>query len=91
MCKATDNMINKVEELMELRKMIEELQAQAEVMVDEIKLFMGSEETMMAGSWKVTYKETVSRRLDTTSLKKVLGNALEDYYKTVVTRPFKVS
>lgn len=91
MCKATDNMVSKVEELMELRKMIEELQAQAEVMVDEIKLFMGSEETMMAGSWKVTYKETVSRRLDTTSLKKVLGNALEDYYKTVVTRPFKVS
>ncbi len=91
MCKATDNMVSKVEELMELRKMIEELQAQAEVMTDEIKLFMGSEETMMAGSWKVTYKETVSRRLDTTSLKKVLGNALEDYYKTVVTRPFKVS
>ena len=91
MCKAPDNMVCKVEELMELRKMIEELQAQAEVMVDEIKLFMGSEETMMAGSWKVTYKETVSRRLDTTSLKKVLGNALEDYYKTVVTRPFKVS
>ena len=91
MCKATDNMVSKVEELMELRKMIEELQAQAEVMVDEIKLFMGTEETMMAGSWKVTYKETVSRRLDTTSLKKVLGNALEDYYKTVVTRPFKVS
>ena len=91
MCKATDNMVSKVEELMELRKMIEELQSQAEVMVDEIKLFMGSEETMMAGSWKVTYKETVSRRLDTTSLKKVLGNALEDYYKTVVTRPFKVS
>lgn len=91
MCKATDNMVSKVEELMELRKMIEELQAQAEVMVDEIKLFMGTEETMMAGSWKITYKETVSRRLDTTSLKKVLGNALEDYYKTVVTRPFKVS
>ena len=91
MCKATDNMVSKVEELMELRKMIEELQAQAEVMTDEIKLFMGSEETMMAGSWKVTYKETVSRRLDTTSLKKVLGNALEGYYKTVVTRPFKVS
>ena len=45
---------------------------------------------MMAGTWKVTYKSTVSRRMDTTALKKVLGDALEGYYKTVVTRPFKV-
>ena len=40
---------------------------------------------------KVTYKETVSRRMDTAALKKILGDALEDYYKTIVTRPFKVS
>ena len=90
MCKANENMVSKVEELMEIRKMIENLQTEAEAITDEIKAFMGSEETMMAGSWKVTYKETVSRRMDTTALKKLLGDALEGYYKTVVTRPFKV-
>ena len=90
MCKANENMVSKVEELMEIRKMIESLQEEAEAITDEIKAFMGSEETMMAGSWKVTYKETVSRRMDTTALKKLLGDALEGYYKTVVTRPFKV-
>ena len=90
MCKANENMVSKVEELMEIRKMIESLQTEAEAITDEIKAFMGSEETMMAGSWKVTYKETISRRMDTTALKKVLGDALEGYYKTVVTRPFKV-
>ncbi len=90
MCKANDNMISKVEELMEIRKMIEGLQTEADAITDEIKSFMGDEETMMAGSWKVTYKETVSRRMDTTALKKVLGDALEGYYKTVVTRPFKI-
>lgn len=90
MCKANENMVSKVEELMEIRKMIESLQTEAEAITDEIKAFMGSEETMMAGSWKVTYKETVSRRMDTTALKKLLGDALEGYYKTVVTRPFKV-
>ena len=90
MCKATDNMVSKVEELMEIRKMIESLQTEAEAITDEIKAFMGSEETMMAGSWKVTYKETVSRMMDTMALKKLLGDALEGYYKTVVTRPFKV-
>ena len=91
MCKANDVIISKVEELVEIRKMIEELQAEAEGITDQIKAFMGEEETMMAGSWKVTWKETVSRRMDTAALKKILGDALEDYYKTIITRPFKVS
>lgn len=90
MCNANKEIVNKVAELMELRKMIEGLQEEAEAITDEIKNYMGNEETMMAGTWKVTYKETVSRRMDTTALKKVLGDALEDYYKTIVTRPFKV-
>ena len=91
MCKANDVIITKVEELMEIRKMIEELQAEAEGLTDEIKEYMGAEETMVAGIWKVTYKETVSRRMDTAALKKILGDALEGYYKTVITRPFKVN
>ena len=90
MCKANETIITKVENLMELRKLAEELQAQMEAITDEIKAYMGEEETMMAGTWKVTYKTTVSRRMDTTALKKVLGDALEGYYKTIVTRPFKV-
>ena len=90
MCNANESIITKVEELMELRKLAEELDEQMEAITDEIKAYMGSEETMMAGSWKVTWKETVSRRMDTKALKKVLGDALEEYYKTIVTRPFKV-
>ena len=90
MCKPTTTIISKVEELMELRKMAEDLQAEMDAITDEIKAYMGEEETMMAGSWKVTWKETVSRRMDTKALKNVLGDALEEYYKTIVTRPFKV-
>ena len=90
MCNANDSMVTKVQELMELRKMIEELQNEAEAITDEIKSYMGDEETMMAGSWKVTWKETVSRRMDTKALKNLLGDALGEYYKTIVTRPFKV-
>jgi predicted phage-related endonuclease len=90
MCNANVNIISKVEELMDLRKLAEELQAQMDAITDEIKAYMGTEETMMAGSWKVTYKETVSRRIDSKALKQVLGDALDDYYKTIVTRPFKV-
>lgn len=90
MCNANNSIISKVEELMELRKMIEGLQEEAEAITDEIKAYMGDEETMMAGSWKVTWKETVSRRVDTAALKKVLGDALDEYTKTITTRPFKV-
>lgn len=90
MCKPTTTITAKVEELMELRKMIEGLQAEAEAITDEIKAYMGDEETMMAGSYKVTWKETVSRRVDTTALKKLLGDALDEYTKTITTRPFKV-
>ena len=91
MCKASNDIISKVEELMEIRKMIEELQGEAEVITDEIKAFMGDEETMMAGTWKVTYRETVSRRLDTAALKKILGDMLEDFYRNVISRPFRIN
>ena len=50
MCAATSQMVAKVAELMELRKMIEDLNAEAELIADEIKAYMGEEETMTAGS-----------------------------------------
>ena len=90
MCNANDSIITKVNELMELRKMAEELQNQMDAITDDITAYMGDEETMMAGSWKVTWKQSVSRRVDTTALKKVLGDALDEYTKTITTRPFKV-
>ncbi len=91
MCSANNTITAKVAELMELRKMIEGLLNEADAITDEIKAYMGDEETMMAGSWKVTWKETVSRRVDTAALKKVLGDALDEYTKTITTRPFKVN
>ena len=54
MCKPTTTITAKVEELMELRKLAEELQVQMEAITDEIKQFMGDEETMMAGSYTRT-------------------------------------
>ena len=44
MCKANDSIITKVSDLMELRKMIESLQTEAEALTDEIKAYMGEEE-----------------------------------------------
>ena len=91
MCQPTTTITAKVEELMELRKLAEELQNQMDAITDEIKAYMGNEETMVAGSWKVTWKEPVSRRVDTAALKKILGDALDEYTKTITTRPFKIN
>ena len=62
MCAATTQMVSKVAELMELRKMIEDLTAEAELIADEIKAYMGEEETMTAGSYVVRYQNVVSQR-----------------------------
>ena len=40
MCKANDSIITKVSDLMDLKKMIEELQNEAEALTDEIKAYM---------------------------------------------------
>lgn len=54
----------KVHELMELRRMREELDAEITALEDGIKAAMGQEETMIAGAYKVTWKPVTSSRFD---------------------------
>ena len=91
MCKANDRMETVLSDLLDVKNMIEELQQEETALIDEIKAYMGDDETMVIGTHKIRYAEVVSKRVDTTALKKILGDALEDYYKTIVTRPFKVN
>ena len=84
MCSATTQMVSQVAELMELRKMIGDLNA------DEIKTYVGEEETMTAGSYVVRYQNVVSQRCDTKELRKLLGDALDPYMKRVESRRFSV-
>lgn len=91
MCKPNNEIEKTVSELMEIRAMIEELEEEAEGLTDTIKAFMADDETMVCGPWKITYRSTVSKRIDSAALKKDLGaDALEGYYKTVVSRPFRI-
>ena len=69
MCAATSQMVAKVAELMELRKMIEDLNAEAELIADEIKAYMGEEETMTAGSYVVRYGRLKMKRMNITILR----------------------
>ena len=90
MCKANNDIITKVQELMELRRMAEELQSEIDALQEAVKSFMGSEETMIAGAFKVSYKNITSSRLDSAALKRDLPNVAALYTKQTTTRRFTV-
>ena len=69
MCTANKEITAKVQELMEYKRMAEELQTVIDSLQDDVKAFMGDDESMIAGAFKVSYKTVTSSRVDTTSLK----------------------
>ena len=84
------NMEPKIKELLELKRMKEELEAEIATMEDEIKSVMGDEETLLAGAFKVDWKTVITSRLDTTALKKALPEIAERFMKQTTTRRFCV-
>ena len=90
MCKASNEIIIKIQELMELRRMSEEIQSEIDMLQEEVKTFMGSEETMVAGAFKVSYKSVTSSRLDSTALKRELPEVAARYTRQTTTRRFTV-
>ena len=85
------NMESKVKELMELKRMKEELEAEITSMEDEIKAVMGEEETLFAGAFKVSWKTSTSSRLDSTALKKALPEIASQFTKQTTARRFSIN
>ena len=81
----------KVHELMELKRMKEELDSEIVQIEDEIKAVMGNEEMLVAGAYKVSWKSVTSSRLDSTALKKALPDIAERFMKSTTTRRFCVN
>lgn len=84
------NMESKIKELMELKRMKEEIEAEIAAAEDEIKGVMGDEETLLAGAFKVDWKTVVSSRIDTAALRKVMPEIAERFMKQTTTRRFCV-
>ena len=84
------NMEAKVKELMELKRLKEELEAEIAAAEDAIKAVMGDEELLTAGAYKVSWSNVTSSRLDTTALKKALPDVAAAYTKTTTVRRFSV-
>ena len=84
------NMEPKVKELLELKRMKEELENEITALEDEIKNRMGDEETLMAGAFKVTWTPYTTSRFDSTRFKKDHAELAAAYTKTTTTRRFSV-
>jgi len=84
------NLEPKIKELMELKRLREEVDAEIAGIEDEIKQGMGNEETLIAGAFKVDWKPVISSRIDTVALRKALPEIAERFMKQTTTRRFCV-
>ena len=85
------NLTPKITELMELKRMRDELDAEIQAAEDEIKQAMGDDDTLLAGPFKVTWKVVTSSRLDSTALKKALPEIAARFMKQTTIRRFSIN
>lgn len=81
----------KCRELRQLQALIDEAQAEAEALKDQIKAAMGDAETVQAGEYKITWKPVKSSRIDTAALKKALPDVAQAFTRETTTRRFCVA
>ena len=80
-----------IHEILDLKRMREELDATIAALEDSIKAVMGDEELLTAGAYKVSWKTFTSSRVDTTALKKALPEVAAAYTKTTIARRFAIN
>ena len=83
----------KVNDLRELRRMAEELQAEIDAITDTIKAHMTATnaDELTDADYKITWKPVTSARIDTSALKKAMPDVAEAFTKTSTTRRFCVA
>ncbi|MBQ6256183.1 MAG: hypothetical protein IJJ60_06295 [Clostridia bacterium] len=82
---------SKAQELQELKRMKEELDAEIEAAQDEIKAAMGDREAITAGAYRITWKPVTSSRLDGKALKAALPEIAARFTITSTARRFCIS
>jgi len=85
------SMKTKIKELLELKRMKEELEAEITSMEDEIKQAMGDEEILLAGAFKVSWKAYTSTRFDSVRFKKEHAELAAAYTKQTTARRFSIN
>ena len=80
-----------IHEILDLKRMREELDAEITALEDSIKAAMGEEERLTAGAYNVSWKTFTSSRVDTTALKKELPDIAAHYTKKTTARRFSIN
>ena len=81
----------KARELRQLQALIEEAQAEAEALKDELKAHMGTSEEICAGEYRITWKPVESARVDTAALRREMPSIAEAFTRKSTARRFCVS
>ncbi len=81
------------QDLISVRQMIEELQAQAEALTDKIKAAMVDQgtEVLQGDGWKATWKNVTSSRFDSKAFKADHADLYGQYSKSTITTRFVLS
>lgn len=80
-----------IHEILDLKRMREELDAAIATLEDSIKAVMGDEEILTAGAYKVSWKTFTSSRVDTTALKKAMPDVAAQFTKQTTARRFSIN
>ena len=80
-----------IHEILDLKRMREELDVAITSLEDSIKAVMGDEELLTAGAYKVSWKTFTSSRVDTTALEKELPQIAAQYTKQTTARRFSIN
>lgn len=88
---STHELESKIRELRQLQSLIEEAQAEAEAIKDQIKAHMGEAEELRAGEYRITWRPVTSSRLDSKALKAAAPELVERFTKTTTARRFCVA
>ena len=80
-----------IHELLDLKRMREELDATITSLEDSIKAVMGDEELLTAGAYKVSWKTFTSSRIDSTALRKERPDIAAHYTKQTTARRFSIN
>ncbi len=85
--------VSKINELQELKRMSEELSAMIETISDEIKQHMANANTdmLVAGGYKVSFKAVAANRFDSSAFRKAMPEIAAQYTKTTVTRRLTIN
>ena len=80
-------------DLMSVRAMIAELEAEAEALTDKIKAAMAErgEESIQGDDWKATWKNATSSRFDSKAFKAAHADLYGQYSKSTTTTRFVLS